>query len=252
MSSAVDQIGLPLSPGGMGLLLFCIAGIAAIVVFAKKEFRAEMKQRATLLDAAAALLGNPRVTIGPDGYPRLTGTASGGELIRMEVVVDSLVPRRLPQMWLKLRLVSPDTVPRSSIGVLARPVGTEFYSDVLGLPDAVSPTFKADFSMLMRGRDVTDAAALKTSGLFSALFSDPALKEALIAPHGAGIVRQVAEGDLGAHVFYRQMRFPVTQVPAALVRKALAELELLHGALDASQETGPASRMRPELDRRTA
>ena len=234
MHSALGQIDLPLSLGGMGFLLFCVAGVAAIAALARKELRNDLQQRGTLLDAAAGLLENPSVTVGGDGYPQLVGTCGDGHQVSLEVVPDSLVPRRLPQLWLKLTLLKPEAAPRPSIGVLARPVGTEFYSRVLGLPDTIAPPFAADFPLLMRGRGATEAAIQRTSGLFRTLFADPELKEIVITPRGAGTVRRIAEGDRGAHVLYRQMRFQVTQVSPEIIRNALSELRLLNAALDTS------------------
>lgn len=234
MPSALELVGLPLSLGSMGLLLFTIMGVAVLAALARSELRTDLDQRRALLDQAAGLLDAAKVTIGSDGYPRLSGLSADGDRISLEVVADSLVPRRLPQLWLKLTLLAPQESPRPSIGVLARPVGTEFYSRVLGLPETIAPPFAAEFPMLMRGRGATDAALQRTSGLIRTLFADPALKEIVITPRGAGTVRQIAEGDRGAHVLYRQMRFPVKQVSREFVRNALAELRLLNAALDPS------------------
>ncbi len=234
MPSALEQIDLPLSLGGMGFLLFCLLGVAAIAALARKEMRNDLRQRRALLDAVVGLLDNPSVSVGDDGYPRLLGTCSGGHKVSLEVVPDSLVPRRLPQLWMRLTLLAPEVASRPSIGVLARPIGTEFYSRVLGLPESIAPSFATDFPLLMRGRGVTETAIERTSGLFRTLFADPALKEIVITPRGAGTVRRIAEGDYGAHVLYRQMRFPVTQVSPEFVRNALAELRLLNDALEPS------------------
>ena len=78
--------------------------------------------------------------------------------MRLEIVSDSLVPRRLPQLWLRSTLIAREEASGPSIGVLARPAGTEFYSRVLGLPDTLTPTFAADFPMLMRGGRATEEA----------------------------------------------------------------------------------------------
>jgi len=231
MPLALERIDLPLSLGGMGFLLFCLLGVAAIAALARRELRNDLHQRRALLNEAVGLLGNARVTVGSDGYPRLSGTYDGGNTVSLEIVPDSLVPRRLPQLWMRLTLLAPETVSRPSIGVLARPFGTEFYSRVLGLPDTIPPSFTTDFPLLMRGRGVTEAALQHTSGLFRALFADPALKEIVITPRGAGSVRRIAEGDRGAHVLYRQMRFPVSRVSPEFVRDALAELRLLNDVL---------------------
>jgi hypothetical protein len=238
------QFALPLSIEGMGLLILCVASVAIVVTLGRRELSRDLDARRTLLDTAAGLLDDARVSIGADGYPRLVGN-SGGNRVSIEIVADSLVPRRLPQLWLKLAMLTPQACERPSIGVLARPFGTEFYSRVLGLPDTIAPPFTADFSLLARGRDVTAATIERTSGLFRTLFSDPALKEAIITPRGAGLVRQIAEGDRGAHVLYRQMRFPVSQVPADMVRNALTELRLLNDAL--GDEARPASMAAPSM-----
>jgi hypothetical protein len=239
MPSALEQLALPLTAGGLAFLLFCLAGVAAIVALARKELNDDLKRRSKLLDAAAGLVDDARVTIGHDGYPQLSGT-SGGNRVSLEVVADSLVPRRLPQLWLRLTMLSREAAERPSIGVLARPFGTEYYSRVLGLPDMIAPPFTADFPLLMRGRDATDAVVERTSGLFRKLFADPALKEVVITPRGAGLVRRIAEGERGAHVLYRQMRFAVEQVPPELVRTALSELRLLEGALERYPEGAQA------------
>lgn len=239
MPSMLEQSALPLSIGGMGLLALCIAGVAIVATLARRELSRELEVRRALLDTAARLLDDASVSVGADGYPRLVGK-SGGNRVSLEVIADSMVPRRLPQLWLKLAMLTPETTERPSIGVLARPFGTEFYSRVLGLPDTIAPPFAADFSLLARGRDVTAATIERTGALFRTLFADPGLKEAIITPRGAGLVRQIAEGDRGAHVLYRQMRFPVSQVPADMVRNALAELRLLNDAL--GHEQRPAAK----------
>lgn len=234
MATALERIDLPLSLGSMGLLLFCILAVAVVAALARKELREALQQRRALLDHAAGLLDDAQVAVGSDGYPRLSGHCADGSRISLEVLADSLVPRRLPQLWLRLTLVTPEAAPRPSIGVLARPFGTEFYSRVLGLPDSIPPSFATDFPLLMRGSGATEAVIHRTSGLFRTLFADPALKEIVITPRGAGTVRQIAEGDRGAHMLYRQMRFPVKQVSVEFLRNALAEVRLLNAALDLS------------------
>ena len=113
MPTAFELAGLPLSAGSMGFLLFCIAGIAIIAALARKEMRADLDRRAVLLDAESTLFGNPKVTTGSDGYPILEGTC-GGNVIRLEVVPDSLVPRRLPQLWPPRRRSRPAPSSRAS------------------------------------------------------------------------------------------------------------------------------------------
>ncbi len=241
MPSALELVDLPLPPWGMGLFFFCVLGVAALAALARKELRDDLSRRRTLLDQAAGLLAEAKLSVGGDGYPRLSGRDADGSRISLEVVADSLVPRRLPQLWLKLTLLAPQAAERPSIGVLARPVGTEFYSRVLDLPDTIAPSFNTEFPLLMRGRGATEATVERVSGPFRAMLADPMLKEAVVTPRGAGTVRRIAEGDRGAHILYRQMRFPVEQVSPDLVRHALAELRTLNALLDPAPLPGEAA-----------
>jgi len=232
--------GLPVSLGAIAFLAVAVAGIAWIVMQARRELAETLKRRARLLDEAAAIIEAPSLTIGADGYPTLIGRRKDRR-ITLEVIADSLVARRLPQLWLKMAVDAREAGSGPSIGVLARPTGSEFYSRVLGLPDMLRPNFAAEFPMLVRGRDVTDAALARTGALFRSLFSDPALKEAIVTPRGCGLVRQIAQGDRAAHVLYRQIRFPVTSVPTALIRTALADLDRLDAAFQPSTNTETAA-----------
>jgi hypothetical protein len=217
---------------GLGFLLFVGAGIAGLAAKARREHHDMLRQRAALLDAAASLFAEARIAIGHDGFPVLTGRLLDGRPIGLEVIADTLVPRRLPQLWFKLTIHEPTARCRPSIGVLARPTGAEFYSLVQELPDWIAPPFRAEIPLLMRGRDASGSDVEQTSAVFARLFSDPGLKEAAVTPRGVRLVRQIAQGERGAHMVYRQIRFPVLQVSPDLVRKALEEAELLNTALD--------------------
>ena len=48
MLSALERIDLPLSLGSMGLLLFCLLGVAAIAAIARKELRDDLRHRRAL------------------------------------------------------------------------------------------------------------------------------------------------------------------------------------------------------------
>ena len=102
--------------------------------------------------------------------------------------------------------------------------------------------------MLMRSDGTATAAEIDRSGsIFSALFRNPAVKEAVITARGVRLIRQAAEGDRGAHLLLRQVRFPLEQVPADLIRTAIAEAQLLSEALPnrdvATTETYRSERM---------
>lgn len=175
----------------------------------------------------------------------MDGSLSDGRRIRIELIADTLVCRRLPQLWLKLTLAEERLQKRPSIGALSRPTGAEFYSMVHDLPEWLAPP-QTEASILLRGDGTATPTEIKqASSTFQALFRNPTVKEAVITPRGVRLIRQVAEGDRGAHLVLRQVRFPVEQVPADLIRTAIAEVQLLSETLtdagaDAMQTNAPA------------
>lgn len=226
------------------LPILILLGVAWLWVFARAEHRKAMQERASLFDEAACHFVGNRVAVGEDFFPVLTGILADGCEWKAEIVADSLVPRRLPQLWLKLTLFKSGAHHGPTLGVLARPTGTEFYSVVQDFPERLEPPFVSSAPMVMRGRNIHRRDLDRMGDTFRMLLADPTLKEAAITPRGARIVRQIAEGRRGAHMVFRQMRFPVQSVPPALITTALAEAERLSAAAQARETNGAR---KPEL-----
>lgn len=215
----------------LALALFAAVAVATLAVVALRDQRRLAVQRRGLLDAAADILDSSRIRLSRDGFPMLDGNLSDGRRLRLELIADTLVCRRLPQLWLKLTLTEHSPQNRPSIGALSRPTGAEFYSLVHDLPEWGPPP-QSETSILMRSDGTATAAEIDRSGsIFSALFRNPAVKEAVITARGVRLIRQAAEGDRGAHLLLRQVRFPLEQIPTDLIRTAIAEARLLSEAL---------------------
>src|SRR5262245_48040131 len=110
---------------------------------ARRDHRREAGRRARLLDRVAALLPEALATIRPDGFPALAGRLADGRAVTVELVPDTLVYRRLPELWLIVTIEEQAPAPGPSIGGLSRPTGAEFYAlapalpRLLELPDGV-------------------------------------------------------------------------------------------------------------------
>lgn len=215
----------------VAFLISVAAAVTALSMMVLHEHRSALRLRSCLLDTAAGHLTDPSITLAGDRFPVLTGRLSDGRLVRMELIADSLVFRRLPQLWLKMTLCEPTKCDRPSIGVLARPTGAEFYSIVHGFQEWIAPP-QTEAALLMRGdADVSPRDIERAGALFQGLFSDPTVKEAAITPRAARLIRQVGQGDRGAHLLLRQVRFPNQVITFDLIRTAIAELEALSEVL---------------------
>jgi len=206
---------------------------------AVREHRAALAERRGLLDNAARLFQSSKVTFGPDQFPVVVGHVGDGRRAKIELIADTMVTRRLPQLWLRVTLSEASEHNRPTIGALARPTGAEYYSLVHDMTEWMSPP-ETEASLLMRGDGRATAWQVeRVSALFRSLFADPKVKEAVITPRGTRIIRQAAQGEPGAHKVLRQVRFPLTAIPVELVRQAIAEAETLSALLAETDITVP-------------
>lgn len=221
------------------LLILSAAACTWLVLRAMRDHRNAMEERSCLLAAARDILSDFKTMDGADLFPVVTGCTAGGHRVKLEVIADSLVTRRLPQLWLRVTLYDA-AFERPTIGALARPTGSEYYSLVHDMPDWIAPPV-GGAPMLLRGdATATPAQIERVLHHFAGLFADAAVKEAVISPRGVRIIRQAAQGERAAHLFLRQSRFPITAIPAVEIGKAIALATALTGILQ-SDEQMPAT-----------
>lgn len=214
------------------LLAFAAAGCCGLTAIALRDHRAALASRAHLLDPVACILGGCLIEIAPDGFPRLLGKLPDGRQVRVELVADTLVTRRLPQLWLIVSVTDRSAPLRGSIGALTRPTGAEFYALTPELPERLEAPHGLDSAVLVRGGgSITAAQTDAAADAFRRILADPAVKEAVAAPHGFRIVRQASQGDRAAHIVFRQVRFPLQGVEPELLRRSLADADVLRDAI---------------------
>ncbi|MHA6644918.1 hypothetical protein [Mesorhizobium sp. A623] len=212
-------------------VIFVAVSVAWLSIRALQDHRAALMLRHGLLNSAARLFSDAKITLARDSFPVLAGRLPDRRRVTIELIADTMVFRRLPQLWLKLTLSETAVRRRPSIGALARPTGAEFYSIVHDLPEWMTPPSTGS-ALLMRGDGRASAPQIASvSALFRSLFSDPSVKEATITSRGVRLVRQAAEGDRGAHLLLRQIRFPITEISQDLVLRAISEAEALSQVL---------------------
>ena len=219
--------------------VFVAACCLWIGALARREHRAVLSQRRRLLDETAKLFGDARVVVKADQFPMLVARLDRHREVNIELIADTMVFRRLPQLWLIVTLRNTDALQRPVIGALARPTGAEYYSLVHDLPEWMMPP-QMDTSLLMRGDGrATLAQVERVSALFTRLFADPTLKEAVVSPRGTRLIRQAAQGERSMHLLLRQTRFLLASISPDLVRTAISEAEALGAALTESACTIP-------------
>ena len=206
--------------------LFIVLSLAIAVALTGLAWRDHARLRASrvsLLNDAAVVLNGSSITLGGDGFPRLQGSYRGFE-VRAELIPDTMVVRRLPQLWLSVTLFN--SMPgMPGFGILARYSGNEFYALTTKFERTLSPPQGFPHEVLIRAEGheaqmMLDRLRVPLSGLLA----DPHNKEVAVTSRGLRLVHQASEGRRGEHLLLRQAIFDTDGVAAAKFKGLLDQL----------------------------
>ena len=107
----------------MAAALFVVACMVLCALYMRDSAR-ERRLRGGWFADVLPLLNSYRVVQQGKGWPILTGRYKGAE-VRLEPVLDDMAWRKLPSLWLKVTVLSPNPA-RGTLGLLARARGGEF------------------------------------------------------------------------------------------------------------------------------
>lgn len=221
-------------------LLIAATGAATVSYLAVRDHRAATAARRGLLDDCSGVLDRSKLTHLESGFPQLSGSHRGRG-VHVDLVLDTMTIRRLPQLWLSVTLREELPVD-AAIAALVRPCGTEFYALADKLPNRLSAP--ADFppETMLRGAGRSAAALLaRLRRPMATLLADAAIKEIAVTRRGARIIRQVAEGRRGDYLLLRQCGFDLDAVdPATLLPLVDGLLGLRHGLAGSDKAALPA------------
>lgn len=222
----------------MSVLTTTLVGLGitgAIAALAAREHRLVRAARQTLLDRCASVLDGVEIRHGRDGFPSLSGRRHGRR-VHLELIPDTMVVRRLPQLWASLTLLE-DLGNQPGLAVLVRPAGYEFYSLTGSLTYALDAPPLLPSEVLIRGSDSRSERLLaQTTSVLASILADPRVKEIGVTGRGLRLIWQAGEGRRGEHLLLRQAVFDDADVSASDLAKRLDELEALRSAIDTDQE----------------
>jgi len=187
--------------------------------------------RRAMFDDCIPLLDHHKLEQDDVNFPVLSGTYRGYQ-VRLEPIIDQVVFRKLPSLWLSVTVCRSLPVP-GVLDFLVRPQNTEFYSPWAGLPiDMDIPETWPRHAVL---RSDTDRVfPIKRISPSVALFDeDPKMKEMLISPRGVRFVYQAAQSERSHYLVLRQPLFEDLRVEQTKLTRVLdAALELTDVLLD--------------------
>jgi len=216
-------------------LAVVVLGLLALGLVWRRDQIAARRLRDRFLDGCRPLFEGGTLTRGGTAYPTLRGRHRG-RTVTLLPFVEALTPRKLPSLWLAMRLDGPAGA-RGTLDVLMRPLGVEFYSPSAGLPHRIDPPPGWPDGAIVKCDDpeaLPDGPALEAIG---DLLRDPRLKEVLVTPAFLRLVWQADEGDRGGYLLFRQARFAADRLDP---RRLEGWLDRLHALDQALRPEAPA------------
>jgi hypothetical protein len=209
------------------------AGLVGIL--AAREHRAALGARRSLLDRCAHVLDDAKIRVGRDGFPRLAGRRGGRDVV-LDVIPDTMVMRRLPQLWASLTVLE-SVANTPNLAVLVRPAGYEFYSLTTELSYALDAQADLPREILVRASDARGEGLLhRLTPTLADILADPSVKEVAVTRRGLRLIWQLGEGRRGEHLLLRQAVFDGAELSAGDLTKRLGELDTLRRTLEMEKE----------------
>lgn len=203
-----------------GTTLFLIAavglGMVGIWMLGRHDRVRARTERQALFSDCTALFDDVRIELDSAGFPRLLGTYADLP-VRLDLILDTLGYRKLPSLWLQANLVTGLKI-GGAIDLLARPANVEFYSPAANLPIGLAlPASWPQFATLRADFQPVGGFLNRLTSNVVELFSDPHVKELLLAPKGIRVTRQVAQAALPHYLFFRAVSFDQLRVDPEVV-----------------------------------
>ncbi len=205
-----------------------VAAAAALICLTwlyRRDRRRHGERRGAFFNDCLSLFEQYRVTQDDIYFPVLEGRYQG-YTFRLEPIVDHVVFRKIPSLWLKITLVAP-TRYRGVFDLLMRMQGSEFYSPFGELPERVTVPAGWPADAAIASDDPQAMPPLDVMAPHIRAFGDPRMKEMLVTPRGVRLVYQAEQAERVHYMVLRQIEFAAERLSAPLARALLnATVEL--------------------------
>ncbi len=182
--------------------------------------RYNAEARGQLFDTCGTLLQKAQKSQDQAGLPVLQGDYAGYK-VGLSVVVDTLGWRKVPPMWLLIK-VEANTPSTGTLDYIVRPTNNEFYSPswqwdgVLTIPSAWP-----QHAILKYQQQAADLTLLEAH--VPALFADANMKELLLTPQMVRLTYLVKQAERGEYLIMRNAIYENTPIASDVVARLLKQ-----------------------------
>ncbi len=196
-----------------------VGAAATLFIVHRRDRDRTRAQRGEFFARCLHLFESYRVTQNGLAYPVMSAKYRG-YAVRLEPLVDDIAWRKIPSLWLKVTVLTPNPC-RGVFDFLVRPRGGEFYSPSDELPHTLRVPEDWPQDALLRTDDPEAMPAIADIAPHISHFADPQMKELLITPRGTRLVRQIWQAERAHYLVLRQAKFAGRSVESSLLASLL-------------------------------
>ncbi|MEQ1599313.1 MAG: hypothetical protein ABL880_08110 [Methylotenera sp.] len=193
-----------------------------LLMFGKYQRDAKRKalSRSNVFDDCQTLLQNTQISQDKADLPVLYGSYSGYQ-VALSVVEDTVAWRKLPPLWLLIK-ISANKTSVGSLDLIVRPANNEFYSPSWQWDGNLTiPTNWPQHAIVKYLHKPIDMSLLEHH--VPTLFADDMMKELLIMPDFVRLTYMAKQADRGEYLIMRNAVYSETPIEKKLVDTLLKQ-----------------------------
>jgi hypothetical protein len=224
------------------MTLIYIALTAALVLVLVSKYQRDVARknqaRSSVFDDCIELLQQAQISQDKANLPVLHGSYAGYK-VALSVVEDTLGWRKLPPLWLLVKIVANKTS-AGSLDLIVRPANNEFYSPSWQWDGNLSiPPTWPQHAIIKYLHKPIDTGLLEHH--VPSLFADVKMKELLIMPEFVRLTYMVKQADRGEYLIMRNAMYDAEPISKdcveALIKQAIAIQQTLEDVVIKSDKT---------------
>jgi hypothetical protein len=206
----------------MNVIYVGLLAALGLLMFGKYQRDAKRKvlARNTVFDDCQTLLQNVQISQDKANLPVLQGSY-GGYQVALSIVEDTVAWRKLPPLWLLVKVVA-NKPSIGSLDLIVRPAGNEFYSPSWQWDGnlTIPPTWP-QHAIIKHLHKPIDMRLLEQ--YVPALFADLKMKELLVMPEFVRLTYMAKQADRGEYLIMRNAVYSETPIEKAIVENLIKQ-----------------------------
>lgn len=206
----------------MNVIYVGLLAALGMLMFGKyrRDAKHKVLARRSVFDDCQTLLQNVQIGQDKANLPVLQGSY-GGYQVALNIVEDTIAWRKLPPLWLLVKVVANKTSV-GSLDYIVRPANNEFFSPSWQWDGNLSiPASWPQHAIIKYLHKPIDISLLEQH--VPALFADLKMKELLIMPEFVRLTYMAKQADRGEYLIMRNAVYSETPIDSALIESLLKQ-----------------------------